>query len=233
MVDTFDKLLWELERCRMSTTRRQFTDEFKGEAVGLLSSSGRPLSQIARELGIAASMLRAWRDAGGRGDTGPPRRSNTQAAAPYSGTDRPIQHGQDALIRLGRVFRFRSAIAGLIKAGQSIGGVAHSPFRRSAGRAANLSANRTAGHALGRPQHDPRPLAQPVFGLGGTRQRFQLCSFRFRQYDRARSRNAIHASLNHDSPFRTAFRVSGPTKEPNMSTQVVLITGGLTGIGRA
>jgi transposase len=55
--------------------------------VGLLASSGRPLSQIARELGIAASMLRAWRDAGGGGNAGPPRRSNTQAAAPYSGTD--------------------------------------------------------------------------------------------------------------------------------------------------
>src|ERR1700730_10535477 len=68
-------------RCLMGTARRQFTDEFKGEAVGLLPSSGRPLSQIARELGIAASMLRAWRDAGGRGNTGPPRRSNTQAAA--------------------------------------------------------------------------------------------------------------------------------------------------------
>src|SRR3982074_1713801 len=87
MGGTFDKLLWELERCWMSTTRRQFTDEFKREAVGLLASSGRPLSQIARELGIAASMLRAWRDAGGRGNAGPPRRSNTQAAAPYSGTD--------------------------------------------------------------------------------------------------------------------------------------------------
>jgi transposase len=86
-VDTFDKLLWELERCWMSTTRRQFTDEFKREAVGLLASSGRPLSQIARELGIAASMLRAWRDAGGRGNAGPPRRSNTQAAAPHSGID--------------------------------------------------------------------------------------------------------------------------------------------------
>src|SRR3979409_1961693 len=87
MVDTFDKLLWELERCWMSTTRRQFTDEFKREAVGLLASSGRPLSQIARELGIAASMLRAWRDAGGRGDAGAPRRPNTRAASPYSGTD--------------------------------------------------------------------------------------------------------------------------------------------------
>src|SRR5580693_544374 len=65
MVDPFDKLLLELERCLMGTSRRQFTDEFKREAVGLLASSGRPLSQIARELGIAASMLRAWRDAGG------------------------------------------------------------------------------------------------------------------------------------------------------------------------
>jgi transposase len=35
-------------------------DEFKREAVGLLASSGRPLSQIAQELGIAASRLRAW-----------------------------------------------------------------------------------------------------------------------------------------------------------------------------
>ena len=38
----------------MGTARRQFTDEFKREAVGLLTSSGRPLSQIAQELGIAA-----------------------------------------------------------------------------------------------------------------------------------------------------------------------------------
>jgi len=37
----------------MGTTRRHFTDEFKREAVGLLTSSGRPVSQIARELGIA------------------------------------------------------------------------------------------------------------------------------------------------------------------------------------
>ena len=54
----------------MGTARRQYTDEFKREAVGLLASSGRPLSQIARELGIAASRLRAWRnrDDGGMRD---------------------------------------------------------------------------------------------------------------------------------------------------------------------
>jgi transposase len=46
----------------MGTSRRQYTDEFKREAVGLLASSGRPLSQIARELGIAPSRLRACRN---------------------------------------------------------------------------------------------------------------------------------------------------------------------------
>ena len=46
----------------MGTLRRQYTDEFKPEAVGLLASSGRPLSQIAQELGIASSRLRAWRN---------------------------------------------------------------------------------------------------------------------------------------------------------------------------
>jgi transposase-like protein len=30
----------------MGTARHQYTDEFKREAVGLLASSGRPLSQI-------------------------------------------------------------------------------------------------------------------------------------------------------------------------------------------
>ena len=37
---------------------RSFTDEFKQEAVSLLASSGRPLTQVARELGIQPSMLR-------------------------------------------------------------------------------------------------------------------------------------------------------------------------------
>jgi transposase-like protein len=49
----------------MSQGRRQFTDEFKREAVALLGSSGRPLTQIAGELGIAPSMLRNWRDRSG------------------------------------------------------------------------------------------------------------------------------------------------------------------------
>ena len=58
----------------MGTARRQYTDEFKREALGLLASSGRPLSQIAQELGIPAARLRAWRNTTGKGQAGSPRR---------------------------------------------------------------------------------------------------------------------------------------------------------------
>ena len=47
----------------MTKTRWAFTDEFKQEAVALLASSGRPLMQVASELGIQPSMLRSWRGA--------------------------------------------------------------------------------------------------------------------------------------------------------------------------
>ena len=44
-------------------TRREFSPEFKREAVALLESSGRPRMQISAELGIQPSMLRSWRAA--------------------------------------------------------------------------------------------------------------------------------------------------------------------------
>jgi len=67
----------------MGTGRRQFTDEFKREAVALLASSGRPLTQIAAELGIAPSMLRNWRGRSGGRNAGPALRPNTPASAPH------------------------------------------------------------------------------------------------------------------------------------------------------
>ena len=70
----------------MGTARRQFTEEFKREAVGLLASSGRPLSQIAQELGIASSRLRAWRNRK-RGAGGIAAAPNTQAVIPPAGAD--------------------------------------------------------------------------------------------------------------------------------------------------
>jgi transposase len=45
----------------MPKTRREFSPEFKREAVALLESSGRPLMQVATEVGISPSMLRNWR----------------------------------------------------------------------------------------------------------------------------------------------------------------------------
>jgi transposase len=41
-------------------TRRGFTTEFKGDAVELVRSSGRPIAAIARELGIYDSTLGNW-----------------------------------------------------------------------------------------------------------------------------------------------------------------------------
>lgn len=42
----------------MAGKRRQFTLEFKLEAVQLASTSKKPLAQVARELGIRPEMLR-------------------------------------------------------------------------------------------------------------------------------------------------------------------------------
>ena len=44
----------------MSRRRRQFSSEFKLEAVRL-AEGGRPPGEVARELGIRADMLRKWR----------------------------------------------------------------------------------------------------------------------------------------------------------------------------
>ena len=42
-------------------TWREFTAEFKREAVVLLRDSGRPLTQVASELGLEPSVLWRWR----------------------------------------------------------------------------------------------------------------------------------------------------------------------------
>jgi transposase len=48
----------------MGEKRRQFTREFKFEAVRLVAEDGRSVADVARELGIRADMLRAWRPPG-------------------------------------------------------------------------------------------------------------------------------------------------------------------------
>jgi transposase len=41
-------------------TRREFTEEFKRDAVELVRVTGRPIAQIAKELGIYDSTLGNW-----------------------------------------------------------------------------------------------------------------------------------------------------------------------------
>ena len=42
-------------------TRRQYTQAFKQEAVRLVQETGRPVAQVARDLGIPENLLYRWR----------------------------------------------------------------------------------------------------------------------------------------------------------------------------
>ena len=54
----------------MPETRRQFTAEFREGAVRIVRETGRPIAQVARELGINAGTLGNWvaKDHTSRGD---------------------------------------------------------------------------------------------------------------------------------------------------------------------
>ncbi len=45
----------------MVTTRRSFSQEFKLEAVRMVTEGGHSLAQVARDLDIRPDMLRRWR----------------------------------------------------------------------------------------------------------------------------------------------------------------------------
>ena len=44
----------------MESKRREFTSEYKDEAVKLVINSGRPATIVARELGIVEQTLGSW-----------------------------------------------------------------------------------------------------------------------------------------------------------------------------
>ena len=70
-------------------TRRQFTDAFKVEAVRLTQESGRPVAQVARELGISDNVLYRWR--------GEQQQAESQGRTPQT-----VRAEQDELTRLRR-----------------------------------------------------------------------------------------------------------------------------------
>ena len=45
----------------MEKGKRIYTAEFKREALRLIESSGKPLAQVARELGISDNTLQGWK----------------------------------------------------------------------------------------------------------------------------------------------------------------------------
>jgi transposase len=75
---------------RMSTkTRRQYTEEFKTEAVRLVRDSARPVAQVARDLGIADHLLYRWR-------------AEQQQAESQGHTRQSMRAEQEELVRLRR-----------------------------------------------------------------------------------------------------------------------------------
>ena len=71
------------------TTRRQFPDAFKSEAVRLTRESDRPVAQVARELGISDNVLYRWR-------------SEQQQVDSQGRTRQTVRAEQDELTRLKR-----------------------------------------------------------------------------------------------------------------------------------
>ena len=71
------------------TTRRQFPDAFKSETVRLTRESGRPVAQVARELGISDNVLYRWR-------------SEQQQVDSQGRTRQTVRAEQDELTRLKR-----------------------------------------------------------------------------------------------------------------------------------
>jgi transposase-like protein len=73
---------WGEEQQQHQRKRRRFTEEFKRDAVNLVRTTGRPIAEIACELGIYDSTLgnwvrqdridRPWRSQGGSAATSGP-----------------------------------------------------------------------------------------------------------------------------------------------------------------
>jgi len=79
----------KLEDGMSTKTRRQYTEEFKAEAVRLVRDSARPVAQVARELGIADHLLYRWR-------------AEQQQAESQGHTRQSMHAGQEELARLRR-----------------------------------------------------------------------------------------------------------------------------------
>ncbi len=62
-------------------TNRRYSEEFKRDAVALLRSSGRPIVEVARELGITDTSLGSWAREAAKNDTPEQKKATDDAAA--------------------------------------------------------------------------------------------------------------------------------------------------------
>ena len=72
----------------MVKKRRKFTKEFKLEAVQLVLESDRTVAQVARDLGIAVSLLHKWKDQVGERDDATVFPGSGKSAGPEDETRR-------------------------------------------------------------------------------------------------------------------------------------------------
>jgi transposase len=70
-------------------TRRRYTEEFKAAAVRLVQDSAQPVTQVARDLGIADHLLYRWR-------------AEPQQAKSQGHTRQSMRAEQEELVRLRR-----------------------------------------------------------------------------------------------------------------------------------
>jgi transposase len=64
----------------MARKRRQYTREFKVEAVKLVTEHGQSVAEAARSLGIGETLLRSWKDALAKDPQAFPGQGNRSAA---------------------------------------------------------------------------------------------------------------------------------------------------------
>ncbi len=88
----------------MKNTKRQFTPEFKAEAVKLWEASGRKSKQTGEQLGIRPELLNQWKHALERQKTNPEQRPNTQATGSFSDA------GPEAAAEMARLKRELSRV---------------------------------------------------------------------------------------------------------------------------
>lgn len=75
----------------MGSTRRRYTQEYKAEAVELVINSGRPIAEVARNLGINEGTLGNWLNKAKRDGTVTEKPLSVSERAEFEETKKQLQ----------------------------------------------------------------------------------------------------------------------------------------------